>query len=52
VEEEPEELFFEEPEEEELGSVGESLPEDVSELIRKEAQSDQGVQTRSRKTKS
>src|SRR6266516_4895131 len=45
VEEELEELFFEEPEEED-----EALPEDVSELIQ-EAQSVQGAQTRSRKTK-
>jgi NADP-dependent 3-hydroxy acid dehydrogenase YdfG len=56
VEEEPEELFFEEEEEEEeeeeLKSVGEALPEDVSELIQEETQSFQGVQTRSRKPKS
>jgi len=45
VEEELEELFSEEPEEED-----EALPEDVSELIQ-EAQSVQGAQTRSRKTK-
>ena len=53
VEEEPEELFFEEEsEEEELKSVGEALPEDVSELIQEETQSFQGVQTRSWKPKS
>jgi hypothetical protein len=52
VEEEPEELFFEESEEEELKSVGAALPEDVSELIQEETQSKQGVQTRSQKPKS
>jgi hypothetical protein len=40
VKEEPEELFFKkESEEEELKSVSEALPEDVSELIQKEIQS-------------